>query len=59
MGYVLERLIGAMTIQQRMDSLKEEKEFSTQDEEEPQQDEFTSKSVEEVSVSSCFHQVAT
>ena len=47
-GYVLERLIGAMTIQQKMDSLKEEKEFSTQDEEEPQQDEFTSKSVEEL-----------
>lgn len=49
MGYVLERLIGAMTVQQKMDALKEEKSPGTPDEEEPQDSELALKPVEEVS----------
>ena len=37
-----------MTVQQKMDALKEEKSPRTPDEEEPQESEFTMKPVEEV-----------
>lgn len=45
-GYVLERLIGAMTIQQKMDSIKGESVIETKEEEEQNHD--MNKSVDEV-----------
>ena len=47
-GYVLERLIGAMTVQQKMDELKEATSPMNEDDEDAAEPEFASTSVTDV-----------
>ena len=54
MGYVLERLIGAMTIQQKMDAMKEEMVPHKEGDEDDAEQE-THSSVDEVVVGMCTH----